>query len=77
MKALVRWSIFFRIQNVTHQTDQCMIEAAKCMLHELLGEACDDLGRVALQSREDFRAKSSQHARRCWIKLQRSISQAT
>ena len=43
----------------------CMIEAAKCMFHKLLGEASDDLDRVTLQSREDLRAESTRNTRRC------------
>ena len=32
--------------DVSRKTDQSMIEAAKCMFHQLLGEARDDLDRV-------------------------------
>ena len=36
------------------RTDQSMIEAGKCMLHKLLGEASDDLERVTPRSRESL-----------------------
>ena len=52
-------------RDITRKTDQCMIGAAKCMFHKFLGEASDDLDRVALQAREDLRAGTTWNTRRC------------
>ena len=42
-----------------------MIEAAKCMFHELLAEASDDLERVTPQSRKSLQIKTTRNAHRC------------
>ena len=63
-KALEHWSIVFKLAMALAKTDQCMIEAAKCMFHKLLGEASDDLDRVTSQSREDLRTATTRNTRR-------------
>ena len=52
-------------RNVTREADQSMIEAAKCMIHRLLGEASDDLERVTSQSREGLHIDTTRNAHRC------------
>ena len=51
--------------NVTRKTNQSVIEASKCMFHNLLGEASDDLERATPRTRESFCAETKQNKRRC------------
>ena len=51
--------------DISHKTDQSMIEAAKCMFHKLLGVASDDLERVTPRSRESLCTETTQNKRRC------------
>ena len=46
--------------NVPRKADQCMIESAKCMPHNLRGEASDDLERVTPQSRKSLYIETSE-----------------
>ena len=50
---------YLQTRDVTRKTDQCMVEAAKCMFFKLLGEASDDLDRAILQPQEDHRAHAT------------------
>ena len=42
-----------------------MIEAAKCLLQKLLGEASDDLERVTPRTRERLCTETTENKRRC------------
>ena len=50
-------------RDVARETDQSMIEAAKCMFHKLLGETSDDLERVTLQSLESLHIETTRYKR--------------
>ena len=50
--------------DVSRETDQSIIEAARCMFHKLLEEARDDLGRVAPWSQEGFCTEIKQSKQR-------------
>ena len=52
-------------RDVSHKTDQSMIEAVKCMFHKLLGEASDDLECVTPQSHESLHAETTRYNYRC------------
>ena len=52
-------------RDVARKTDQCMIEAANCMFHRLLGETSEDLERVVLQLRESLHIETTRYKRRC------------
>ena len=52
-------------RDVSGNTDQSMIEAAKCMFHKLLGKASDDLERATPRSRESLCTETTQNRRRC------------
>ena len=52
-------------RDVTRNTDQSMIEAAKYMLHKLLGEASDDLECVTPLSRKSLHVETTRNQHRC------------
>ena len=58
-------AICLQTRDVARETDQSMIEAAKCMFHKLLGETSDDLERVTLQSSESLHIETTRYKRRC------------
>ena len=52
--------------DVSRKTDQSTIEATKCTVHKLLGEASDDLERVTSQhTKETLHIETTRNKRRC------------